>query len=355
MWSGIRSILSLTGICLALWFGGRFLLPLFFPFLLGTGLALLAEPVVRLLCGRLHLPRFAAVGIGVTASFVAVTILLLMICAFLVRELGILAGILPDLTQTARSGMSLLQNWLLDLASRTPQSVRPLLEENVTTLFSGSTALLDRAFQYVLGLAGTILSHVPDSALSLGTSVISGFMISAKLPRIRIWITRHFPREKLRPLLETLRRIRKAVGCWLIAQLRLAGVTLGILMAGLLILRIPYALLWAVGISLVDAFPVLGTGTVLLPWGLICFLQGDRARAIGLVGIYAVISLTRSVLEPKLVGKQLGLDPLVTLFALYAGYKLWGIGGMILSPLLAVTVVQILSGTGGSGLQTNER
>lgn len=355
MWSGIRSILSLTGICLALWFGGRFLLPLFFPFLLGTGLALLAEPVVRLLCGRLHLPRFAAVGIGVTASFVAVTILLLMICAFLVRELGILAGILPDLTQTARSGMSLLQNWLLNLASRTPQSVRPLLEENVTTLFSGSTALLDRAFQYVLGLAGTILSHVPDSALSLGTSVISGFMISAKLPRIRIWITRHFPREKLRPLLETLRRIRKAVGCWLIAQLRLAGVTLGILMAGLLILRIPYALLWAVGISLVDAFPVLGTGTVLLPWGLICFLQGDRARAIGLVGIYAVISLTRSVLEPKLVGKQLGLDPLVTLFALYAGYKLWGIGGMILSPLLAVTVVQILSGTGGSGLQTNER
>lgn len=342
MRSGTKSILSLVGICLFVWIGGSFLLPLCFPFLLGAGLALTAEPLVALLCRRLRLPRGLSAGIGVSAAFLGMTILLLMLCAFLVRELGLLAGILPDLTETARSGMGLLQNWLLDLAGRTPQSIRPLLEENVTALFSGSTALLEKAFSYVLGLAGTILSHVPDSALSLGTAVISGFMISAKLPRIKRWIRAHLPREKLRPMLETLKRIRMAVGGWLIAQFRLAGVTMGILLAGMLILRIPYALLWAFGISLVDAFPVLGTGTVLLPWSLICLLQGDRARAIGLVGIYAVISLTRSVLEPKLVGKQLGLDPLVTLFALYAGYKLWGLGGMILSPLLAVTVVQLL-------------
>lgn len=340
--SGTKNLLSLIGICFCLWLTVRYLFPLIFPFLLGTGLALLAEPAVRLLCRHLHLPRGLAAGIGVTAAFLGVTILILLVLAFLVRELGILAGILPDLTETARSGIRLLQNWLMGLAGRTPQNIRPLLEQNVAALFSGGTALLDKAFSYVLGLAGMILSHVPDSALSLGTAVISGFMISAKLPRIRKWIMGHFPREKIRPLLQTLGRIRDAVGSWLLAQLRLAGVTLGILLAGLLILRIPHAVLWAAGISLVDAFPVLGTGTVLLPWGLICYLQGDKARALGLLGIYGVISLTRSVLEPKIVGKQLGLDPLVTLFALYAGYKLWGIGGMILSPLLAVTVIQLL-------------
>ena len=342
MRAGTKSILSLLLICLLLWLSGKYLLPLCFPFLLGTGLALLAEPVVRFLCGRLRLPRGAAAGIGVTGVFVGISILFLMLCAFLVRELGILAGILPDLTDTARSGITLLQNWLLNLAGRMPASVRPFLVENVTTLFSGSTALLDRAFSYVLGLAGAILSHVPDSALSLGTAVISGFMISAKLPRIRAWLRENFPREKLRPLLRAFKRIRIAVGGWLMAQVSLAGVTMGILLAGFLILRIPYALLWAFGISLLDALPVLGTGTVLLPWGLICLLQGDKARAIGLVAVYAVISLTRSALEPKLVGQKLGLDPLATLFALYAGYKLWGIGGMILSPLLAVTVVQLL-------------
>lgn len=340
--SGTKSILSVLSVCFLLWLGGKFFLPLCFPFLLGTGLALTAEPLVRLLSVRLHLPRGLAAGIGVTAAFLGLTMLVLLILAFLVRELGILAGILPDLSQTARSGILLLQNWMMDMAGRMPQSVRPLLEQNVAGLFSGGTALLDKAFSYVLGLAGAILSHVPDSALNLGTAVISGFMISAKLPRLRKWILQHFPKEKLRPLLKTLKHIRTAVGCWLIAQLRLAGVTLIILVIGMLILQIPYGPLWAVGIALVDAVPVLGTGTVLLPWGLICYLQGDKARAVGLLGIYIVISLTRSVLEPKLVGKQLGLDPLAALFALYVGYKLWGIAGMIVSPLLAVTVVQLL-------------
>ena len=136
--------------------------------------------------------------------------------------------------------------------------------------------------------------------------------------------------------------MRAAVGGWLKAQVKLSAVTWLILTLGLFILRIPYAPLWAAAVSLVDAFPILGTGTILLPWSLLSFVQENAARGIGLLGIYAVVSVTRSVLEPKLVGKQLGLDPLLTLAALYAGYRLWGLGGMILAPLLAVTVRNLI-------------
>ena len=345
MRSGTRSVLSVLGTCFLLWLGSKFLLPLCLPFLLGTALALAAEPLVSVLCRRLHLPRALAAGIGVSGAFLGITLLILLILAFFVRELGILAGILPDLTETTRSGLALLQNWLMEMAGRTPPSIRPLLQQNVGALFSGGTALLDKAFSYVLGLAGAILTHVPDSAFGLATTVISAFMISGRLPRIRTWLTSHIRREKLQSLLQTLARIRSGIGGWVGAQIRLAGVTLGILLAGLLLLRIPYAVLWAVGISLVDAFPVLGTGTVLLPWSLILWLQGDNARAVGLLGIYVIISLTRSVLEPKLVGRQLGLDPLVTLFSLYAGFRLWGLAGMILAPMLAVTLKQLLPET----------
>ena len=348
MRSGTKTILSCLTVFLMVWLSVRYLLPLCFPFLLETALALLAEPMVRFFCRRLRFPRSLAAGIGVTAAFAGVALLFLLLCAFLVRELGILAGILPDLTEATRSGLTLLQTFLLDLVNRLPQSIRPILARNVTEVFSGGSALLDRAFRYVLGLAGSFLTQVPESALSLGTGVISAFMISAKLPRIRKWIRVRLPREKLRPLLRTLGRMKAAVGSWLLAQLKLAGMTLILLAAGLLLLRIPYALVWALGIALVDAVPVLGTGTVLLPWSLILFLQGDNARSIGILGLYVVIFLTRSVLEPKLVGKELGLDPQVTLFALYAGYKLWGIGGMILSPLLAVTAVQMVSGKRGT-------
>ena len=86
---------------------------------------------------------------------------------------------------------------------------------------------------------------------------------------------------------------------------------------------------------------ILGTGTVLVPWSVVSFLQGDTPRALGILGIYITAALTRSMLEPKLLGQHLGLDPLVTLIALYIGYRLWGVGGMLLAPVLTVTVLQL--------------
>ncbi len=338
---GIRKSVSILALSAACYLGVRYLLPLLFPFLLGLGLALAAEPMVSFLHHR-RVPRAVSAGIGVSMSFCFIAIAVMLLGAFLLRELRSAAGILPDLEQTAKSGISLLQTFLQDLTAYTPPSVQPLLSSNINGFFSDGANLLDRAVGYVLGLAGKMLGHVPDSALSLGTAVISSFLFSARLPRIKDWILQRFPREKLRPLLETLKRIKAAAGGWLLAQLKLMGVTFGLLLAGFLLLRISYAPLWALAVGLVDALPVLGTGTVLLPWALVCFLQGDGGRAVGLLGLYAVICLTRSMLEPKLVGRQLGLDPLLTLIALYAGYKLWGFGGMILAPLLAATALQLI-------------
>ena len=155
MRSGTKSVLSVLCTCFILWLGGKILLPLCFPFLLGTGLALMAEPGVRFLCTRLHLPRGLAAGMGVTAAFLGIGLLLLLFLAFVVRELGILAGILPDLTVTARSGIQLLGDWLLQLTGRMPGSLRPLIEQNVTTLFSGGTAPKLRRIQFFTGAPST--------------------------------------------------------------------------------------------------------------------------------------------------------------------------------------------------------
>ncbi len=339
---GTKKLLSLLTIFLAVWFSLRFLFPLFSPFALGLILALTAEPMVSFLNKRLHVPRGISAGIGVSMTFVLFAMLVLVLCAFLARELRNLAGVLPDLEQTAQSGVNMFQSWLLSLASHTPQSIRPLLQENVASLFSNGTALLDQAVRYGLGLAGNLLSHVPDSALSLGTAIISGYMFSAKLPRIKRWLRRRIPKEKMKALLAAGKQMKTVLWRWLLAQIKLMGVTFTILVLGLVLLRIPYALVWAIGISLVDAFPILGTGTVLLPWSIVSLLQGNTPQAIGFLGIYVTISLTRSILEPRFLGRHLGLDPLVTLMVLYAGYKLWGIGGMVFAPLLTVTAIQLV-------------
>ena len=362
MGSPRKTVFSVLAVFAAVWLAAKFLLPLLSPFLLGALLALAAEPMVRFLSQKVHTPRAVSTAIGVSMAFCFLAMLLLILCAFALRQLKNLAGVLPDLESTARSGLALAQTRLLELASHAPQGIRPLLEDNVRTLLADSgsllgirplleknvrtlladgSTLLGKVTAWLLGLAGGLLSHVPDSALGLGTAILSAFLISARLPQIRLWLIRRVPRQQLRSALETARRMRRVLGKWFLAQCKLMSVTFGIVAAGLTLLRIPSSLLWAVLIALVDALPVLGTGTVLVPWSVVCFLQGDTPRALGILGIYVAAAMTRSMLEPKLLGKHLGLDPLVTLLALYIGYRLWGVGGMILAPLLTVAALQL--------------
>lgn len=339
---GPKKLFSLVSVFLLAWLTLRFLLPLFSPFLFGAALALAAEPAVSLLSRRLRLPRGVSAGIGVSMTFFLLAMLLLLLCAFLVRQLRSLAAVLPDVELTLGNGLRALQTWLLTLSTHAPGSVRPLLQDNVRSLFSDGAGYLDRVVRYLLGLAGNLLSHIPDSALTLGTAILSGYMISAKLPRLKKWLMSRISPQRLGSIRSGLKRLRLTVTGWLMAQLALMAVTFAVLLPGFLLLRISHPLPWALGVSLVDAFPVLGTGTVLIPWAVIQLLQGNTAQGIALAGLYATVSLIRSALEPKLLGRQLGLDPLVMLVVLYAGFRLWGIGGMLLAPVLTVTAMQIL-------------
>ena len=324
-------------ICMSLaYFGARYLLPLLMPFLLGAGLALAAEPLVALL-GR-KLPRGAATGMGVTLTFAILALIVTALCALAVRELGLLAAVLPELLEAAKGGMESLELFLTDLVMRSPESVRPLLIERVETLFSGGSALLDKGTGALLKLASGVLTALPDSALGFGTGLIASYMISAKLPRLRARLCG----DKLRPCLDAARGMKTAVFGWLKAQVKLSGVTWGILTVGFYILKVRHAPLWALAVSVLDAFPLLGAGAVLVPWSLGSFLQADTGRAFGLLILYAAVTIIRTTLEPKLIGKQLGLDPLLTLAALYAGYRLWGILGMLAAPIIAVAAAQLV-------------
>ena len=343
MRTSIRKVAAISGVILGIYLLIQYLLPIILPFLLGAALALGAEPMVRFFSGRLHFPRGLAAILGVSMTFALLSMVVLVLCALLLRQLQALSGILPNMEQTIRTGMNALSGWLLGLAGHAPEVLQEPLTRNVESFFSNGSALLERATGYLLHLASGILSHLPNGAFAFGTGLISSFMISAKLPKIRKTLAARFPAEKVQPYLDSLKSLKNALFGWLKAQVKLSGVTFGLLTVGLLLLGIPYAPLWAFLVALLDAFPILGTGAILVPWSLISFLQGDNLQAFGLLGIYALVTITRTILEPRLVGAQLGLDPLVTLVCFYAGFRLWGILGMILAPMLAVTAVQLTS------------
>lgn len=333
-----KKLLLLPALFLAGWLGLRYLLPVLLPFLLGAALAFAAEPLVHGAQRYLRLPRTAAAGAGVFVTLLLILALVSLAGAAAVRELGRMASRLPDLEGTAGQGIALLRDWMDTVAERSPEAVRPVLTRSVRNFLDDGTELMEQVTRRIPAVVSSALGWVPNGALGIGTGILSAFMFSVRLPRLKE--LRH--REPFRSLgekyLPTVRRVWHSLGAWFRAQLKLMLVCYGIVSAGFLLLGIRRGLFWAVLVALVDAVPMLGTGVVLVPWALVSLLQGQQLRAIGLLCICGAAIVTRTVLEPRLVGRHLGLDPLLTLGALYAGYRFWGLPGMLLTPVLASAV-----------------
>ena len=335
-----HTILILIGAIVALWLGLWYIFPILLPFMLGGALAAGVEPLVKLLQKKLRLPRFLSSLVCVSLGIILLLGVLTLLAALAVRELRNLSGAVPALTETAQVSLAAAEDWLLSLADGAPDALRPGLIQGVRDIFSGGSALLERLAGWALGLATGILGRVPGGLLGLGTAVLSAYMISGKYPVLRQKLKDILSRRGEK-LMHALQGLREAALGWLKAQCKLSALTFCVAAGGFLLMGFQGWFLWALLTALVDAVPVLGTGTVLLPWSLVCFVQGSRGRGLGLLLTYLAALLLRTTMEPRLVGRQLGLDPLATLLALYAGYRLFGLAGMILSPLLAVTAVRL--------------
>ena len=337
---GIGRIVLLSGAFFLAWATIRHFFPLIAPFLLGWFFAAMAEPLTDFIHRKLRLGRSVAAGISVSLVLVILVGLVCMVAALCYRELmGMTSGI-SSLTQTLESRMDGIRQWASDLAGRAPGKMGNVLRQSVSDLFAGGGVILEKLTSGAISAAGSFAGKLPGGALMLGTAVISAYMIAARYPALKQRFAEG--RWKSGKWVSVLRGIGNTAGLWLKAQLKLTGVTFCIVSLGFLILRVEHWLFWATLTALVDAIPLLGTGTVLIPMSLMALLWGEQVRGIGLLGLYVTAMLTRSALEPRLVGRQLGISPLTTLMALYAGFRIWGVAGMILSPLLAVTVIQLV-------------
>ncbi len=337
----LKKILPVAAVIAGLWLGIQYLLPVALPFLLGAALAVAAEPLVRPLSARL--PRGAAAGIGVTAALVGLIGLLSILGAVAVRELRTLAGVIPALTDSAQQGLLVLEDWMVGLSDAAPEGVRPMLQKTVLNAFDDGSMVLQQLTQHLPGMVTGTISKVGSGVLGIGTGLIAAFLISARLPKLKDTFRSRLPESYQTRWQPALRRVRTALTGWLKAQLKLSAVTWGIVTVGFWVLQIPYAPAWAALVAVVDAVPILGTGTILVPWAVVCLLQGNSLQAIGLLCTYGAAAITRTVLEPRFMGQQLGLDPLTTLIALYAGYRFWGIPGLLLTPIVAAAAKSLIN------------
>ena len=329
----LRMGLTAAAAAAALWLGIVFLLPPLLPFLL----ALLAARTVRkpaaFLQERCRLPRALASGIALTVLLALVLVLLWGLGRIVWNELGRFAGAVPEMLASLAGPMGRLRQWLLDLSTRLPEALQEPVRENIQNFFRSGSVVAERGAEALFSLVSGAMSRLPDLFLFLVTTVLASFLVCSRYEAICAFFRRQIPAAWKNRYQAVLSCLRSTLAVWLQAQLKLIGINFLVLSAGLWILNVDFPLLFGALIALIDALPLFGTGTVLIPWSLLSFLRGSTSMGVGLALLYAAAYLVRSVLEPRLIGRQVGLPPLVTLLAIYAGYRYAGVAGMILFPV----------------------
>jgi len=172
-------------------------------------------------------------------------------------------------------------------------------------------------------------------------TIMLSFFISVQYDNVVLFLKTQLP-VKIQDNLAEVREIFKtAFGRYFIAYLKMMLITFCELAIGLTLLGVQGAILIAVGIAILDAFPIVGTGTVLIPWIIFELIRGNYTLALGFIILYATITFVRYILEPKIIGDSLGLNPIVSLMAIYLGFRLFGVFGMIIMPITTQFVLEL--------------
>ena len=206
---------------------------------------------------------------------------------------------------------------------------------------SGENLIGSGVEEAAAGLWRFATEGLPSALFGFLVWVIASVFLTVDYPRVTAFLRRQIPPHRQAMVTDAKTLCSGTMGQLFKAYLLLMALTFGELTAGLLLLRVPWAVGLAALIALVDLLPVLGVGTVLLPWAAVAFVGGDPGRGAGLLVLYLVITVVRNLVEPRLISERVGLPPVVALLCLYIGWKAAGLAGVVLLPLLATVLLQL--------------
>ena len=341
-WAAFLIVLFLS--VLFVWVLLRVVLVLFLPFLLALALAVSTRPLVCLLAQKTgRSKRFWAVSVTLLVLLLTGALSYLL-CHRLLLEMQRLLHFLTE--DSAREDGKIAQivaffreAWArLPLVSRLQriELIETLIGDPMTYLVEQLQRLLSSLAERLVGGFAALLRRLPGVLLFLLVSVISCFYFALEYERVRAFLLRMLPKRVAARLPVWKKRVSEALKRCLRAYFLLFLLTFAQLSLGFALLRVEYPFLIALFGAALDILPVLGVGTLLLPWGLFALLSGATWRGVWLLALYAVMTVVRQIAEPHLVGKSLGLPPLLMLIAFYAGVNLFGFAGIFLGPALAV-------------------
>lgn len=340
----------------------RYALSICLPFVIAFIVAAILQRPKRFLVKKTPLKNGAAAGICVLLLIVIFVALVSLIGVRIFDEIKGFASYVGAKLQNLDEVVNNIESWLVNLVASLPEFIGKTLKESVAELFSdirqymaGESDKISSAISSGLGdnfslswitgpLSGVISTakQVPTILLSVVISIVACCFMTSEFDEVKAFIVCQFPEERRKDLSRAKSILRSSLGKMGKAYLLIMLVTFIEVSVGLTILKLlkfyssSYIMVIAAVTAIVDILPVLGTGTVLIPWALYSLITGNIGMGIGLIVLYAAITVIRQIIEPKLVAGQLGLSPIVTIAALYFGLKVFGVLGMFVTPILII-------------------
>ena len=340
------------GVILALIYVGiKYALPVVMPFVLAFLIVLLLRGPARRLSARTKLPARWLRLLFLVAFYVVLFGLIVLFGAKLISWLGDFIQQMPTFYQnTIRPAIEAISGWVESVVGQFDPSLVASIDNAFEAMSSSLGTAVSSFSSSAVGVVTNFLAGMPGAIVNVVLMVVSSFYLASDYERVTGTIVRHLPEKWRNLLFEVKRKLKQSFGSYLKSYSLIFVMTWGELLVGLLLLRIPFAPLIALLIAICDILPVLGTGTVLIPWAVISALTGSWSYAVGLAVIYILCYYLREFLEARLMGGHMGIAPLEMLISMYIGLKLFGVAGFILGPFGFLVIRELVELYAGKGI-----
>ncbi len=312
---------------------------LFMPFIAAYLLSLLVNPLADGLEKRFRLPRGVAAVIVVILTVGVVGGIITAVVWKIVDEVKGFYNDFPVIYANIRLTWYTISDSLSHILNALPENFREIVDS-----FSEQTMdwLADFAKNTeIVRSAGNAAKKVPSVFISIIVFILSLYFMVSDSKTVALAVKKPFTPTFLNRISQLRYEIKKYVGGYVKAQLLIMCIAFVILLTGFSLVGVDYALIIAILTAVMDALPFFGSGLVLIPWAIISFITGNIPAGVGFLIIYLSVIFTRQMVEPKIVSKNIGMHPIITLMSMYVGYRVFSLGGMIVGPLVAMLVVSL--------------
>lgn len=325
-------------ILLLVYVGIKYVLPLLMPFVIGMIIAVSFRKLIDLIEKKTRVKR------------VFISIFILLLFYSLVGLMIALIGFkLFDFISSLFNGLpGLYQNTILPALTKVTDDIAHEFPSTQAYLKDFMTNINDYIFGYITNASTTVVSkvtglagQVPALLIKFIFTIVSSFFFTIEYYKITRFIILQFKGERREMLMSLKDSGIGTLGKFIRAYAAIISITFVELSLGFWIIGIPNYVLFGLLVAIIDVMPILGTGAVLLPWSIISFIIGNTRVGIGMLILYIVITAVRQTIEPKIVGQQIGLHPIVTLILMYVGAQLMGVLGLLMLPIIATILVKL--------------